>query len=207
MLKHFRERLGWTQAELAKKAGYSERLVSKAESGKAISKKTIEHLAEAVSTPTNVVFPEDLISDPVQIARKYIEGLYVHQADGFRHFRPYLDEDVEFYIAGDPQTVPFAGRYKGLEQIQALFKQFFSFIESPPNHDYEPHYKFIGQGNEVIVWGQSWLHPIGRPLTEPMELTQLMKFRRGKLYHFEDRYDTSLAEKLLNDQAHDSFDD
>ncbi|WP_231741116.1 nuclear transport factor 2 family protein [Thalassoglobus neptunius] len=135
-----------------------------------------------------------------------MEGLYVHQADGFRHFRPYLDDDVEFYLVGDPEVVPFAGRYKGFDQVQELYRKFFSQIEAPPGHDYRPHYKFISQGNDVIVWGQSWMHPIGRPMTEPMELTHLMRFRRGKLYYFEDRYDTSLAAKLLNEPTDDSSD-
>lgn len=196
-LKHFREQRGWTQAGLAKVAGYSERLISKAEGGRSISSETIANLAEALSTPNQTIFPEDLIADPLECARKYIEGLYVHQICIIDHVRSFLADDVEFRVAGSPEVIPFAGCYRGIAEIERLFAVFFSLIEAPASHDFRSHYRFIAQGNEVVVWGESWLHPIGKPLTAPMPMTHLMRFQRGKLVYLEDRFDTELAMKVL----------
>ncbi|MFN3148584.1 helix-turn-helix domain-containing protein [Bremerella sp.] len=48
-LRELRLNNGWTQAELAKRAGYSERLIGKAESGSPIARDTIVDIADALS--------------------------------------------------------------------------------------------------------------------------------------------------------------
>ena len=190
LVAYFRQRKGWTQKELAAASGYSERLINKAESGRPISTSAIDVLAEALSTPEGPVAFEDLVSDPLALAKAYMAGLYVHQKNIIGAIRHFLDEDIVFRIAGDPNLIPFAGEYRGIAEMERGFEIFYSIMEVPKDHDYEACFTYIAQGLDVVVVGDSWIHPIGVPLDKPVHLSHRMKFRKGKLYHFEDVYDT-----------------
>ena len=198
LLKHLRERRRFTQADLAAAAGYTERLIAKAESGATLSRETIEDIAEALSTPTDPITPDDLTSDPILIAQTYIHGLYVHQKDIVDRIGHIFDENIVAVIHGDPRVIPFAGKYCGIDEVRAGFQVFFSFLEVPAGHDHRPHYQYVSQGTNVVVWGRSWIHPIGAPLCDPMPICNLMKIRQGKLYYFEDQYDTGRTAVLLD---------
>ncbi len=190
ILRYYREVRGWTQRELAESAGYSERLISKAESGKAISATALSDLAEALSNGKQQVCPEDLIADPVAMANAYIAAEYERPPRVYERIRPFLDEEAVVKVAGDPSVFPFAGEHRGHAAIEAAFDKFYSVLEAPKGHDYRPWYRFQAQGNQVVVWGESWLHPIGQPMGEPMKLVHLMDFRRGKLCRVEVMFDT-----------------
>lgn len=196
-----RERKGWTQQDLAIASGYSERLINKAESGRRISTAAIEILAETLSLPEEPISLEDLISDPVALAKEYFDGLYIHQESIVSAIRHFLDEDVVFWIAGDPAIIPFAGEYRGIEEVERLFKIFFSIIQAPEQMEWEPKVTYLTQGRDVIVWGESWLHPIGAPMKKPMILTHRMTFHKGKLVRFEDIFDTLEGARLLQEAA------
>lgn len=172
---------GWTQRELAQTAGYSERLICKAESGQPVSASTVADLADALSTPQARVYPEDLIADPVAMAKAYIAAEYEHPHDIVDHLAHFLDENITMRLNGDPALFPFAGEHHGIEEVRQAYRTFYSMIEPPPNHDWRPWYKFVGQGNEVMVWGKNWMGPIGQPLERPMELVHRFVFQRGKL--------------------------
>jgi transcriptional regulator with XRE-family HTH domain len=200
LFKFLREKRGLTQSELARLAGFSERLIVKAEAGKQLSPKTIQVLAEVLGDGQQQLYPEDLTCDPVSLARQYTDALHQHQAslvDAIRHF---LDDDVVFRIAGDPAVIPFAGEHRGIDAIDRGFKLFFSVLEVPEGLDYKPDYHYLSQGNDVVVWGKSWIHPRGAPLTRPMSISNLLRFRRGKLVLFEDNYDTHWAAQVVSEQ-------
>jgi transcriptional regulator with XRE-family HTH domain len=197
LLSYLRECRGWTQSQLAQVSGYTPRLISKAESGRTISAATVEVLAEALSTPEQPVYPEDLVFDPIARAKEYIRALYTHQQNALPHIRHFLDDEVVYKIAGDPAAIPFAGEHRGIEAVQRALDIFFSILEVPENHDPDPWYRYMGQGNEVIIWGESWIHPIGSPLTEPIGVTIRLEFRKGKMVLFDDRFDTQAGEACL----------
>jgi len=192
-LRELRERKGWTQADLAKAAGYSDRLITKAESGASISIRTVEDLAGALSDSQKEVFWEDLVCDPVSLAKRYNEALYTKQEKVIDHILDFLDEDVVFRIPGDPDELPFAGVHRGIDEVRRGYEIFFSMLEVPKNHDFRKHYRYIAQGPNAVIWGDSWIHPIGQPLEKPIRVSVLMRFRRGKLILFDDRFDTQQA--------------
>ncbi len=193
-LRQLRLTNGWTQAELAKRAGYSERLISKAESGSSIARDTIADIADALSeSGQQRIYWEDLACDPVQLAWKYLEALYVYQADAIQHMRPFLAEDVVAVVAGDPAQFPFAGKHVGIEAVDRVYRVFFSIMEAPETPSYKECYQVIAQGANAITWGQSWIHPIGQPIKTPVPFTKMLTFRRGKLTRIEDCYDTALG--------------
>ncbi len=195
LLTFLRDSKGLTQQQLAEIAGYSERLISKAEAGQPISIGTIDDLAEALSTEDEPIYPEDLITDPVKHAKEYIAAVYTRGkgvVDAIAHF---LDDDLVFRVAGDPEQLPFAGEHHGIDGVRRMFDIFFSMLEAPKNHNHEEHYTFIGQGNEVSMVGESWIHPIGLPMEKPIMITHRFVFRRGKLVLLEDVFDTMSGKK------------
>lgn len=198
LLKHLRDKRGYTQAELAELAGCSERLIVKAESGRPVSQATVESLAAALSHEHTTVHPEDLTSEPLALAKKYMEAFHYQKAnlvDAIRHF---LEPEIIVRICGDPAVVPFAGEHHGIEAMDRAFKIFFSILEVPEDHDFSEHFRYIAQGTDVVIWGESYIHPLGQPLERPMTVSNLLRFRRGKLYYLEDNYDTHLASEVLS---------
>ena len=190
VLRALREKQGWTQARLAEISGYSERLIVKAEAGLSISLHAIETLAEALSTGSQQVYPEDLICDPVQSVRELIAAWYRHQRYVLPIIRHQLDDQITFRFAGDPELIPFAGTYRGHSEVQRAISIFFDVLECPRGHDPSKCYEILCQATTVFVWGQSWLHPIGRPLASPIEVRHLLRFRRGKILEFDYCFDT-----------------
>lgn len=197
LLLYLRERKGWTQSELALKAGYSERLINKAEAGKSISTTTIDILAEALSTAEETIYPEDLICDAVALAKEFMAGFYIHKINMFNALHHFLDEEMVLKFAGDPEKIPFAGTYRGLAELQRFADIFYSILEVPAGHNHEPWYQYFAQGNDVIVWGESWIHPIGTPMEKPMKMSNHLKFCKGKLILFEDVFDTQHGEEVV----------
>jgi transcriptional regulator with XRE-family HTH domain len=193
MLRQLRERRGWTQATLAEKSGYSLRLISKIESGDKASRQSLEDVAEALSLPTEPVSFEDLICNPVGLARQYFAALHVHQAQMVDAISHMLHEDIVFIMAGDPAIIPFSGTYHGIDGVRELIRRFFSALQVPAGYDHRPHYSFTSNGTDVLVWGKSWLHPIGHPMLEPMPVSHLLRFRDRKLILFDDHFDTQRA--------------
>jgi len=196
-LKHLRKKRRLTQAQLAQSAGYSERLISKAESGDSVNLSTLEDLADALSTREEKIYYEDLICDPVQIGKRYVTALHEDQAAFVDSMRDYLDEDIVLRIAGDPDQIPFAGVYYGIDAADRGYKIFFSVLEVP-DHDYMSCYQFYAQGTDVVIWGESWIHPRGMPMEEPIQVSNLLRTRRGKIILFDDRFDTQAGAELLS---------
>jgi steroid delta-isomerase-like uncharacterized protein len=64
LLSELRASRDWTQQEAAHKAGFSDRLIRKAEAGKKIDVHTITILAKLYSTSDRVLTPQDLLAEP-----------------------------------------------------------------------------------------------------------------------------------------------
>lgn len=186
-----------TQADLADATGYSERLIGKAESGKPVSLGAISALATVLSTQERLLLPEDLIANPLAIAREYIRCIYIHQQNCFEHMQSFLHDDIVFHVAGKRESVPYAGVHRGLDDVKKAFDVFWSCFEVPKDHDHLPHYHFFESGNEVVVWGDTWIHPIGLPLREPLMVTYRIQFQAGKLIRIDARMDTDYAATIL----------
>ncbi len=202
VIKYFRERRGLTQAALSREAGYSERLVNKAESGRSISKEAIADLAEALSSPDLVVHPEDLICDPASFARKYVDAFYIDQKDAMSRIQPFLDESVVLNMQGDPKEIPFAGKFHGHSGVAEMIERTFDVLTVPEGHDHRPHYHFLSSGNNVIIWGKTFIHPIGCPPEEPVVLSIRIQFHKSKVIQIDDRYDIkSIAEGIAKSRA------
>lgn len=185
-LKQCRVRRNWTQKELADRAGYTERLIRKAESGRNISVGTIDDIASALSSVSAKIYPEDMITCYVTLARLFTNAWYCKQENMGKAIENIVHPKAVFRIYGGPGSVPFAGDFQGLAEFTRAVKQFFSMMTVPLDHDHKPHYRYFARGTDVAVWGESWIHPLGSPLIRPVPVTQRFHFERGKLVSFED---------------------
>jgi len=125
-LRRLRLERGWSQDELAKRAGYSERLIRKAESGGTVSSQTIQDLAGALSDDIKPVTYQELVMDHLAIARQFV---YAYDHYGQRmldHCREILHDSFVFYCPGDTERVPFAGEWHGISGMQTFFDRFYS---------------------------------------------------------------------------------
>ena len=73
-LREFRLACGWSQAELARRSGYTSRLIRKAESGGSLNYETIADLAETFTSFGTAVRAEEFLLDPVAIVKEFIEA-------------------------------------------------------------------------------------------------------------------------------------
>lgn len=196
-IKHLRKRKGWSQKQLVQASGYSVRLISKAESNGRIALATLVDLAQALSSDSEVVRPEQLIFDPIGVSKFITYATYVLQRDMFSHLRHMITDDLEIVFIGNEQRFPFVGRYFGEEGFQIAIDRFFDCMEVPENVDHEDWYDYYPQNdnpNVVVVWGNSRIHPVGQPSENPLEITQKIEFRDGKVCRFENRYDAITTE-------------
>ena len=79
LMRSIRERRGLRQFDLAQMAGFSVRLIGKAEAGQPLSMETIDVLAEALSSEERRITAADLMQNLVAIAEEYERSKYIHK--------------------------------------------------------------------------------------------------------------------------------
>lgn len=199
-LTELRKARNLTQEELARIAGYSLRLICKAESGKSVAVATIRDIAEALSIDNELVTLEDLISDPLEIAKQFVFGMYKYEAEVVTQLSDIVHDDIVSIFAGSQPSIPFAGKSCGREAVDQAFRTFFQFLQTPEGHQPEEHYEFLSDDNRVVCWGASWFHPRGQAeLSSPVSVSILMQFTDGKLILFDDRFNTEDGAKIMKD--------
>ena len=202
ILKFFRERKDWSQQKLAEETGLSVRVVSKAEAGHAISTASIAAIAAELSVESGLVFPEDLISFPLELIKQFIDALYTHKEKMMDVVEHLIDPDAVFRVTGDPKRIPFAGVHKGCRAFRRSLKKFSQILENPADFDHESAFQYFSKGNDVVVWGTSLVRLVDSEAEpEPMEHRQRLRFRRGLLYSYEDHYDFEMGKRVVENAA------
>lgn len=194
LIKFLRRRKKWSQKQLAKNAGYCERLICKAESGGNIASATIEVLAKTLSSNDMKIYPEDLISDPAALAKKFIEAVHTLQRDLVKGIAHFTDPGGEFHI---PQFADgdYAGVYRGLAAFNEAAGRFFDAQSIVQGQDFASRYKYYGEANEVVCWGVTTIRVNDTGELFDTEITLRLSFKKGKLYRLENR------SKILVDSA------
>ena len=96
-------------------------------------------------------------------------------------------EDVEYVIPGPPDIIPYAGTYRGHDQVA----QFFSLLADAVEFEqFEPQ-QFIAQGDRVVVLGRNRgrVKATGHSLVE--EWAHSITLREGKVTRFQAYNDTA----------------
>jgi transcriptional regulator with XRE-family HTH domain len=125
-LKHFRSLQGWTQEELAHRAGYTDRLIRKAESGRSVSLETIRNLACCLSCNGISVHLDDLMES----SRATVNNLIVQ-------LKQRSSESLDQIFAANAvldckgcERIPFVGSWNGFHELQNWFGIFYDSLES-----------------------------------------------------------------------------
>ncbi|MFO1008115.1 MAG: helix-turn-helix domain-containing protein [Planctomycetaceae bacterium] len=184
-LRTFRLTRGWTQAQLAKSSGYSERLVRKAEKGGTLDLETIQNIAEALSTPEAPISTESLTLDMIAIARKWMECWEQHETRMVPEVKALLDEEFEFVCPGEPGTAPFIGTFRGTEGLQRWLDLYFSVVQRQKCGEIE---YLIGENSVIARWLECGTF-LGVP-SPPIRINLYFQFADGLIAKIVDDYDT-----------------
>jgi transcriptional regulator with XRE-family HTH domain len=192
LLRYFREQLGWTQDELARRAGYSKRVIAKAEASGSLHPDTLEVLAATLSVSGKRVYPEGLAASPKALAERYVETFRRYEHELAARCRDFLADDMVCLVAGGDASVPLSGTYRGPEGFDSYCRSFFEIFERPDKDFYQP--QIVAEGNHVVITGWEFiqLRAIPKHPDEPPGwLVQDLQFSRGKLVRLELLFDTT----------------
>lgn len=190
LISQLRKQLGWTQSDLARIAGFSERLIVKAEGGNNLSAPTLQVIATALNEAGASVSTKDLAVDPAALAKEFIWSMYQREQNVIDLNKDFISPDIVVHFAGEPTIFPFAGTHVGIEAARRAFDLFYSVIQPPTDHTEFEHFQFLSTGHGALVWGETWAHPIGMPMPGPVKLAIKMDFVDGLLITIDDRFDT-----------------
>lgn len=197
LISQLRKELGWTQSDLAQRAGFTERLIVKAESSQPIASSTLKILADTFQECGLSVSQQDLASDPAALAREFFRSTYKYGAKVLEHHERFISPDLVVHFSGDPSVFPFAGTHIGLTAAKRAFELFYSLIVPPEDDAEMEHIQIISTGHGALVWGETWAHPIGMTIDKPMKFAIKMDFKDGLMTVFDDRFDTFEGAKFF----------
>lgn len=191
-LRDLRIKRGLTQLELAKLAGYSERLVRKAEAGGALSLTSIEDLAEALSCKDRRVVASDLCTFPEGIARKFVECYDEHEQRMLDYCGHLLTNDFVFHCAGEASSL-VGGQWHGPDGFQAWLDKLFSIVRRPRRKCLKATY-MIAQDQVTAHYHDTFT--AADESQHVMWVNLHFTIRHGLIERIENEFDTSLALKL-----------
>ena len=204
LISNLRRQLGWTQGDLAKKAGFTERLIVKAESSQNLAASTLHIIATTLCEAGAEVTVADLATDPAALARELFLSTYKHGPRSLDVNAHFISPNLVVHFAGDPAVFPFAGTHVGIEAAQRAFALFYSVIKPPDDPSEMEQIQIVSTGHGALVWGETWAHPIGMPMSEPMKFAIKMDFDKGLLTVFDDRFDTFEGAKYFTELIQDN---
>jgi uncharacterized protein len=102
-----------------------------------------------------------------------------------------VDPACEWLIAGDPRVLPYAGRFRGKEEIAGFFQRLVTTVNYTK---FEPT-DFIDGGDTVTVIGEAVGTFKSTGKTASDRWVHIARYRDGKLVFFESYNDTAAAEK------------
>lgn len=197
-IRRFRLDRGWTQQQLAKLAGYSPRLIRKAESCGPLDLETVRNIAEAFSSSGSIVTLQHLTLDIRAIAVQWMDALNRDGPAMVSSVEHLLAEDFVFYCPGDPAVAPFVGTWHGAEGLRNFWELYFAIFNRVPNETIE-----YCVGNDLVVARFMETAYVAGQLYGPLRINMCFTFKNGLIQRVDDDYDTQggAATKNKGDQA------
>ncbi|GAC1372921.1 MAG: nuclear transport factor 2 family protein [Hymenobacter sp.] len=129
--------------------------------------------------------------------------------EGYAHFSQgdipgllnLFTDDIEFIIPGPSQVIPFAGVYRGKEQVAA----FFAKLHDAMDFERFEAQEYIAQGDRVVALGYSKVHvrATGKPNEEEWAHAFLM--RDGKVARLQEFTDTAATVQAFQSSKQMAF--
>jgi transcriptional regulator with XRE-family HTH domain len=134
-LRVLRNERGWTQRELARRSGYTERLVRKAELGGSLDLQTVVDIADALSQELGKVALEDLevSRDIVSLVQCFMNGFFHQGRDMIEDIETYLSPGFSLIIAGAPRSSVLSGEWKFPTGLQQFVDRFYGLFQRSSN--------------------------------------------------------------------------
>ncbi|MAT67917.1 MAG: hypothetical protein CMJ58_00155 [Planctomycetaceae bacterium] len=193
-LRRLRTRRHWTQPELASLAGFTTRLIAKAEAGGALSPSTLEVLAETLSTAQHPVFPEDLAFWPKAAARHIVESFAKHERQCAARCHQLLAPDIRVTAPGDPAVFPFAGVRDTIDGFDDFWRQYFAVMQRFDKLQIVRTLRLVAEDNLVVALAHEGATYKGWQDTDAgCPIAFVFEFHRGRLASFEDHFDAATA--------------
>ena len=106
-----------------------------------------------------------------------------------------LADDVEWWVAGPSEILPFAGTWQGLEGIAEFHKK----LGETMRYDKVELQRYIVSGNDVaaIFIGEGVARATGKPFRS--EIVRLYSFTSGKVVRVRNYYDTAAYVRAVRD--------
>lgn len=151
-------------------------------------------IATALSLNGKTVQPDDLTCCPIRLVKEFLHAFAFYESKMAAHVGHFIDDHFLIDCAGDPQQMPFAGRWQGIEGLDQWVRSYFNVLMHPQKDFYKPEFFF--RDNTVVAWGQDWAHTPNLPFP-PIWVSQKFEFAAGKLVYFENRFDTGSRSRHL----------
>lgn len=195
-VRDLRKARGWTQLALATRAGYSERVIRKAEGGEAIRHDVLVSLAQALSTPEELITVATLVADPLPLVRKFFETYDRYERDMVPHLVDVLSPDIRFIFHADPARNPLSGTWEGFAGLQAYLDKFFGMFVRCNPEKLAPRYSV--NGDQVVV-SYSEIVRFGETVAPPVWIHLIFTIQEGRIVQVEDFCDTDTAARFLKE--------
>lgn len=151
-VRTFRQQAGFTQNVLAVRAGYTDKLIRKAEASGVLRIKTILDLADALCTERQTVTTSDLLFQSEVVARKLLQWLASSQSLGTSELQELLSTNIRLEVVGKSQQIPFAGNCLGLvraTRFHSLWHASFQLVTVAPEKT-----RVFLDGKEACLYAQ-----------------------------------------------------
>ena len=201
LISLLRKQVGWTQGELARRAGFTERLIVKAEASQSVATATLEILSQTLREAGIVVSLRDLASDPATLARVFFLSACEFGPSAFERNASFISEEIIVHFAGDPSIFPFAGTHAGIDAAKLAFASFHQVLQ-PLEDQFDikvvPFFTAGQQGQGAIVWGETRTDA-RKSMSSTMKFEIMMHFKDGLMTVFDYRFDTLAGARQMAD--------
>lgn len=192
-LRKFRNARGWSQVELARRAGYSDRLIRKAETGGSLEYETAANLAQALSECGGQVSLHSLISDNLAMARHFMDCYDSMGREMIPEVEHSLAEDMVMNVAGDQTNTPFAGQWHGKQGLQQFLDRFFAVFQRTPNL---LQVEYLVGDNSVTARYVERNCFVNGLLVPPVWVNLHFQFREALICRIDDEFDTGATNQF-----------
>lgn len=134
-LRRLRTQLGLTQCDLARIAGYTERLIRKAEAGGTLSRESVNNLVEALARQGAQITSQQLMLDIASVANEWLDAFDRHGREMVPYVRHHLAREFVFVCPGNPSVAPFIGTWCGVEGLQRWLDLYCGIFRRVPLTD------------------------------------------------------------------------
>ena len=189
-------RVGLTQTALAHLAGYSDRLIRKAEANGTLNFETFHDIVVALQESGSDVVVADFVHDPVQIATEFVRAFEDHGRAMLAHCGHLLSEAFVFECAGDPISDPIAGVFLGSAGMQEWLDRFLGIFTRAQDKPLIP--EFYVKQNQVIARYFENVEFMGKRCP-PIWVNLYFSIQDGQIDCIRDEYDTLTGTQFLAD--------